>query len=130
MAYSNKQGELVGKYGEGDICTVFCEATEQQQYDVTTVEDTLAYCIDYPLLSDVIAEYPAVINFFQHSAEQRLNVKMSQVNEEAILASSLMNTDISQFYHTPVATVSKRYLNSTSGNANDGIGLFLLSRHH
>ncbi|WP_286234050.1 putative nucleotidyltransferase substrate binding domain-containing protein [Thalassotalea sediminis] len=108
LAYYDTEDELVGKYGEGDICTVFCQDNEQVEISVITEEDTLAYCISYPQLHDVVFHYPAVINFFQHSSEQRLNSKMSQVNEDAILASSLMNTDISQFYHTPVATISQQ----------------------
>lgn len=107
FAYYDKNNELIGKYGEGDICTAFCQAESNSDMTVITEEDTLAYCINYPTLQAVIRQYPAVINFFQDSAEQRLKSKMLQLNEDAILASSLMNTDISQFYHTPVATITE-----------------------
>jgi CBS domain-containing protein len=106
LTYSDNTDELLGKYGEGDICTVFCQDVAPTEIKVKTLEDTLLYSIDYHELERLVADYPAVINFFAHSAEERLNNKMSQVNEDAIIASSLLNTSISQFYHTPVATIS------------------------
>lgn len=109
LSYNDSVGELLGKYGEGDICTVFCDANSDTNIQVITEEDTLLYCIDYKDLTELVSEYPAVLNFFIHSAEQRLNQKMLQVNEEAVLASSLMNTSISQFYHTPVTTVEQNH---------------------
>ncbi|MDO6426020.1 putative nucleotidyltransferase substrate binding domain-containing protein [Thalassotalea sp. 1_MG-2023] len=107
LAYYNKNNELTGKYGEGDICTAFCHTEHSEDITVETEEDTLAYCIQYQTLQEIIRQYPAVINFFQDSSAQRLKSKMSQLNEDAILASSLMNTDISQFYHSPVATITE-----------------------
>ncbi len=107
LTYSNSQDELLGKYSEGDICTVFCDAVSDLTIKVSTEEDTLVYCVDYQKLLILIADYPAVINFLSHSAEQRLNQKMHQINEEAVLASSLINTGISHFYHTPVATIEQ-----------------------
>ena len=105
LSYRDQTDELLGKYGEGDLCTVFCQADVTSDIKVTTEEDTLLYSIDYHELVSLVTDYPAVINFFTQSAEQRLNNKMSQVNEDAIIASSLLNTRISQFYHTPVATI-------------------------
>lgn len=107
LAYRDKNDDLLGKYGEGDLCTVFSSASELDDIDVITDEDTLLYCMAYQALVDIVVEYPAVINFFKYSAAQRLNAKMAQVNEEAILNASLMNTDISQFYHSPVATIEQ-----------------------
>jgi len=107
LSYYDNNQELLGKYGEGDICTIFCQANSELSVKVTTEEDTLLYCIDYQKLLNIIVNYPAAINFFGHSAEQRLNLTMSQANEEAIIASSLINTEISQFYHTPVATIEQ-----------------------
>lgn len=107
LVYRDDADELLGKYGEGDLCTVFCQADVTPNKNVITEEDTLLYSIDYPELECLVADYPAVINFFTQSAEQRLNNKMSQVNEDAIIASSLLNTSISQFYHTPVATIDQ-----------------------
>ncbi len=107
LVYSDSNDELLGKFGEGDICTVFCQANKMLDIQVCTEEDTLLYCISYQQLTDVVVDYPAVINFFTDSAEQRLNHKMNQINEDAIIANSLMNTSISQFYHTPVATIEQ-----------------------
>lgn len=106
LVYQNQQGGLIGKYGEGDICTVFCSAYQDEPISVETGEDTLLYAVNYLELV-AIAKSDVVSNFFEQSAEQRLQQKVSKVNEEAVLASSLMNTDISQFYHSPVATIEQ-----------------------
>ncbi|WP_368506780.1 putative nucleotidyltransferase substrate binding domain-containing protein [Colwellia sp. 1_MG-2023] len=107
LNYRDSLDELLGKYGEGDLCTVFCQTPLSSEIAVHTEEDTLLYSIDYQELELLVADYPAVLNFFIHSAEQRLNNKMSQINEDAIIASSLLNTSISQFYHSPVETIDQ-----------------------
>ncbi|WP_353518019.1 putative nucleotidyltransferase substrate binding domain-containing protein [Thalassotalea sp. SU-HH00458] len=107
LNYRDHLDELLGKYGEGDLCTVFCQPPVSSEITVHTEEDTLLYSIDYQELELLVADYPAVLNFFVHSAEQRLNKKMSQINEDAIIASSLLNTSISQFYHSPVETIDQ-----------------------
>ena len=113
LAYLAEDKELIAKYGEGDICTVFChdEQSEKQQLaskiSVTIEEDALLYTIDYKTLKSLVKDTPEVSAFFEHSAAERLNKKMLQLNEEAILASSLSNTSVKDFYHSPVATIDK-----------------------
>jgi len=105
FAYSDKHGQLVSKYGEGDICSVFCRPEQRTKISVKTEEDTLLYSLDYQPLIAITSDYPQVDAFFMQTAAQRLKVKMNKVNEEAIITSSLMNTPISQFYHSPVETI-------------------------
>ncbi|MFT5757787.1 MAG: CBS domain-containing protein [Alteromonadaceae bacterium] len=108
LAYRDKHGQLVSKYGEGDICSVFCRPDQRSRISVKTEEDTLLYCLDYPLLITITSEYPQIDAFFMQTAAQRLKVKMNKVNEDAIIASSLMNTPISQFYHAPIETIDSK----------------------
>ncbi|GLX78320.1 cyclic nucleotide-binding protein [Thalassotalea insulae] len=108
LIYCDHQDELLGKYSEGELCSVFCAATNDLPIQVTTEEDTLLYCIAYEKLIAIVQDYPAVISFLSHSAAQRLQQKMHQINEDAVIASSLMNTNLSQFYHTPVATITQQ----------------------
>ena len=105
LVYSSLQGELLGKYNEGDICTVFISANKTPDINVHTEEDTLLYCINYQALTHVMSAHPNVASFFENSAEERLNTQMTQLNEEAIISSSLMDTAVSQFCHGPVATI-------------------------
>ncbi|WP_206486158.1 putative nucleotidyltransferase substrate binding domain-containing protein [Thalassotalea sp. G2M2-11] len=107
LTHTDHNDELLGKYSEADICTLFCQQENEGDTNVQAEEDTLLYCIDYQTLHTIVINYPAVIEFFSQSAEQRLKRKMSQINEEAVIASSLMNTSIKQFYHTPVTTIEK-----------------------
>lgn len=109
LSYVTEDNELIGKYGEGDICTVFClEQNDDKgdQISVITDEDTLLYSVNYEKFQQIVDNYPDVVGFFVQTAEQRLNKKMLQVNEDAILNSSLLNGSIANFYHSPVVTVS------------------------
>ncbi|MGB1199390.1 MAG: putative nucleotidyltransferase substrate binding domain-containing protein [Thalassotalea sp.] len=107
LVYSSLQGELLGKYNESDICTVFICAERTPDINVHTEEDTLLYCVNYPALKQTLSTYPKIIQFFENSAEERLNTQMTKFNEEAIISSSLMDTAISQFCHGPVATIEQ-----------------------
>ncbi len=103
--------ELIAKLGEGDLCTAFC-SEEIAQHDgisqVQTDEDSLVYSVDTQILSNIGEKFPSISDFFSHDSAQRLKTKMSKVNEEAILASTLMNTSVSNFYHSPVATIESK----------------------
>jgi CBS domain-containing protein len=105
LSYVTQDNELLGKYGEGDICTVFC-LDNDEKINVSADEDTLLYSIFFEAFEQLVSEYPDVIAFFHQTSEQRLNKKMLQVNEDAILNSSLLNSSIANFYHSPVVTVS------------------------
>ncbi len=106
LSYYEGNGELIGMYGEGDVCTVFC--FEQRNIDVRAHEDTLLYAIPYVNFQEIVNGTPDVMAFFEGTAEERLNKKMTTVNEEAIIASSLLNTSVKDFYHAPVATISHK----------------------
>ncbi|SEL78080.1 CBS domain-containing protein [Colwellia chukchiensis] len=105
LSYASENDELLAKYGEGDICTVFCHEP-QDNIKVCAEEDTLLYSIHYPTFHKIVKHYPDVLAFFQHTAEQRLSKKMLQVNEDAIVNSSLLNSTVEKFYHSPVVSVS------------------------
>lgn len=106
LIYTDKQGYLVGKYSEGDICSVFCRPAQRAEINVNTGEDTLLYSIVYEDLLEVTQYYPQINAFFMQTAAERLKEKMAKVNDEAILNSSLANSSVSDFYHAPVATIS------------------------
>lgn len=106
LSYYDTTGELIAMYGEGDVCTVFC--ADHSQFDVRAHEDTLLYSIDYSIFKKIVAELPDVMTFFEGSAEERLNKRVATQNEEAVINSSLLNTQVKDFYHTPVATISSQ----------------------
>lgn len=109
----SNDGELVSRLGEGDLCTEFCKQSlrlpsgdkPQINRQVKTDEDCLVYSVDCEILADIGDKYPSISDYFSHNSAQRLKQKMSEVNEEAILSSSLMNTSVSHFYHGPVADI-------------------------
>ena len=75
LSYVSADDELLGRYGEGEICTVFC-FNNDDNIKVTTDEDTLLYSINYHNFHQLVGEFSDVMAFFQHTSEQRLNKKM------------------------------------------------------
>jgi CBS domain-containing protein len=108
LVYTDHNGQLVGKYSEGDICSVFCRPAQRSEVIVNTEEDTLLYSLDYQDLLSIVGDYPQIDAFFMQTAAERLKGKMSKVNEDAIINSSLINNPISQFYHKPVLTIDSQ----------------------
>ncbi len=106
-------GELVSRLGEGDLCTEFCKQSLQAsnsdkpkiKRQVSTDEDTLIYSLDCEILRDIGDKYPSISDYFSNNSAERLKQKMSKVNEDAIISSTLMNTSVSNFYHSPVAGI-------------------------
>jgi CBS domain-containing protein len=108
LIYTDNNGQLVGKYSEGEICSVFCRPAQRNEVNVNTEEDTLLYSLDYKTLLSLVKDYPQIDDFFMQTAAERLKGKMSKVNEDAIINSSLINNPISQFYHKPVLTINSQ----------------------
>ena len=98
-------GQLLGKYGEGDSCTHFCFKNDEQKNKVCSEEDTLLYSISFEKLTTIVDDFPDVTAFFKQSASERLSQKMHRINEDALVASSLMNSSVSNFFHEPVETI-------------------------
>jgi len=113
-ANSNDE-ELIARFGEGDLCSEFCKlvlnpSAKRDQVSpaarqIKADEDCLVYSLDCEILRDVGDKYLSISDYFSNNSAQRLKQKMSKVNEEAIISSTLMNTSVSNFYHTPVASI-------------------------
>jgi len=112
LAHFSQDNELQGKYSDGDICSLFCcsnkESLQEEQSLITVKveEDCLLYSLPCSDIDELLCDYPQALNFINNSASKRLNNKMLQVNEEAILSSSLMNTSLNNFYKSPVASIT------------------------
>jgi len=105
-------GELVSRLGEGDLCTEFCKqhlqaptTASKATRQIKTDEDSLLYSLNCEILRDIGGKYPSVSDYFSNNSAERLKQKMSKVNEDAIISSTLMNTSVSNFYHSPVAGI-------------------------
>jgi len=113
MSCLSSDGELVSRLGEGDLCTAFYyeqsnkdKLLQTAKQQVQTDEDSLIYSVDVAVLDNIGERFPSISDYFSQNSAQRLKSKMHQVNEESILSSSLMNTSVSDFYHSPVASIS------------------------
>jgi len=105
LAYYNQDNELLSKYSEGDICSVFLLPDKNVQISVLTEEDTLLYAISKDALDETIQDSPEARAHFGQTAAQRLKKRMQKHNEDAVVTSTLMNTQVEDFYHTPAGTV-------------------------
>jgi len=115
--------ELISRLGEGDLCTEFCKQHLQlssniesndtmpknlkllNKRQVKTDEDSLIYSLDAQVLREISDKHPSINDYFSYNSADRLKKKMSKVNEEAIISSTLMNTSVSHFYHSPVVSI-------------------------
>ena len=113
-------GELVSRLGEGDLCDAFYhtdtksllntsntsnQTNTENQLSVNTDEDCLIYSVEASILQEIGERFPSISDYFSQNSAQRLKTKMSQVNEDAILSSTLMNTSVSNFYQSPIASI-------------------------
>lgn len=101
----SEQQELLGKLGEGDICTAFCQLLETIKFSIHVEEDTLVYTIACQTLSAILQNYPEQLSYLQKTSIQRLNQKMQGTEEEKNnLALSLMQTTLSDVMNHSVIT--------------------------
>lgn len=107
IAYYNKEGELQGKFSDGDLCSVLCQP-DTKGFDITlrVEEDSLIYSIDFKQVEKLLVDYPNVLQFLLQTAQQRLQHKMGKSSESALIASSLTNAPITDYYNSPVITIS------------------------
>jgi len=96
--------ELLGKLSEGDLCSLFCQ--NDSQHSVLVEEDCLVYGVTLTALTTCLADYPAALAFLLHSGEKRLQQKMGEVSESSLVASSLSNASIADYYNYPAITIT------------------------
>ncbi len=105
LSYLDKNNKLLGKYGEKDICSVFSYPEQYANIRVHVDEDCLLYAIEKQAFLDSLIDHPNVISFFEQSAEERLKSTVSNLQDEAVINSSLSNTAIDQLYHSPAGSI-------------------------
>ncbi|KXO12479.1 putative signal-transduction protein [Moritella sp. JT01] len=109
VAYYNEINELQAKFSEGDLCSVLCqENIDELQITLLIEEDSLIYSIDFKALQELLIDYPNALQFLLQTAPQRLQDKMGAVSESALIASSLTNAPIMDYYNSPAITISSQ----------------------
>lgn len=107
----SSDGELVNRLSEGDLCDAFYhhdannQSSNEQTLNIHTDEDCLVYSVESTVLKEIGERFPSISDYFSQNSAQRLKTKMTQVNEDAILSSTLMNTSVSDFYQSPIASI-------------------------
>lgn len=104
LSLISRDNKLLGKLGEGDICTAFCLLQEKDKFSIHVEEDTLLYNISCEAMNRVLKDYPEELSYFHKTASQRLNQTIAKMQEKNTLASTLMQTPIRHILHKPVIT--------------------------
>jgi CBS domain-containing protein len=88
----NAEGDLVGKLGEGDMCTFPCNNTPQP-FDGTTAEDTLVYLLPCDELQKLKQTHGVFREHFDQSVSERLHRALQHLKEPPGQANNLMTMD-------------------------------------
>ncbi|MBE9526054.1 MAG: hypothetical protein IME94_03680, partial [Proteobacteria bacterium] len=100
----SEKNQLLGKLGEGDICTAFCQLQEIEKFTIHVEEDTLVYSISCQAMSVILDGYPDELAYFQKTYSKHLNQSIESRQEKDKLVSTLMQTPIADIMHHPVIT--------------------------
>lgn len=107
VSYYGADNELQGKFSEGDLCSVLCQPDiDVSQIRLHVEEDCLLYLIDFNKLEVILEDQPNILQFLLQTAPQRLKNKMGTISESALIASSLTNAPITDYYNSPAITLS------------------------
>ena len=101
-----QEDELLGKYTEGEICALFCQPSIPDNVRIIADEDCLIYSISYESFKKRLQGFPQIREFFSASSEQRLEVEVSHLSDEAKISAQLMDATIETLYKGPAATIA------------------------
>jgi len=106
ISYFDQNDELLNKYSEGELCSVFMLPDENVKIRVEVDEDTLLYAVPKPDLFYAIQDSQEANAFFNQSGASRLQKRMQKYTDEAVVTSSLSNARIEDFYNSPASAVA------------------------
>ncbi len=102
----SKQEELLGKLGEGDICSSYCHSQKEINFIIHVEEDTLVYCISCQAVTAILQPYPEQLSYLQQASFEDDNPSIIKTTSKNSMTSSLMQTPIADIMHHPVITAN------------------------
>lgn len=109
VALKSKQGSLLGKLTDGDLCSLFCSGLDTSIYVIEVEEDTLVYSIPRNVLYDIIKNHPTVFAFIQDESAQRLSDAVNATLEQNISISPLMRMSANEVMNPAPVSVSVEF---------------------
>ena len=106
IALHSKNDNLIGKFSDGELFTLFCSGEESSNYLIKVEEDTLIYSLPCDQLYEIIKDHPSVIAFIHNNSSQRLSEEVGKIGLSASV-SPLMRLTIEEIMQTSPTTVSK-----------------------
>ncbi|MBF0471044.1 MAG: cyclic nucleotide-binding/CBS domain-containing protein [Gammaproteobacteria bacterium] len=104
VSIHSHRNTLLGKLGEGDVCTAFCLGDAHEPFRVEVEEDTLLYTLSCEEVEVLLQQYPDVLAYFHHTASHRLNLTMMKMEENRSLPSLLLQTPVRDILRAPAVT--------------------------
>ncbi len=106
----NQSEELVGKFGDGDLCPSPCiSGNIDDRFKAVTVEDSLFYLIPCERLYELWRRYPAFARHFNQSVQERLRGALEVIQASPRIGAGLMTVEVAKLIsrppvHVPPAT--------------------------
>ena len=128
LSYVSADNELIARYSEGELCREFCssffsntksstqlgnensdtndlsDSSEKSptKCHINVDEDTLVYHVDCQYIGELCQQHQSLNDYFHKNHAQRLKQEISQLNDNSIISSTLMNNAVSHFYNSPI----------------------------
>ncbi len=102
----DKQGELVGKLAEGDLCEMLCrQAPHELDYQGQTSEDTLVYALPCADLEVLRSQHADFSEHFDQSISKRLRKALNAIVDTHSPGTSLMTVRVKDMIkRSPITT--------------------------
>lgn len=121
LGYFDNQQNLLGKFGESDICTVFYHLTEQA-IEVICQEDCLLYQLDGDWFYQFSQQHQAIKQYFSLSAEQKLQSDIAEQTKQHQQQNILLTKTLAELCQQKVITID--------ANASIAQAAQLMTEHH
>jgi len=105
IAYSTPSGQLLNQYHEGELCSVFIAPDATFEIEATAIEDCLLYTIGANELFHRCEGTPQIKEFFSQSAAEKLQKRLQQRQQDALLSASLLHPKVSEHFSQPAASI-------------------------
>ena len=104
LNHFSANGALLEKISERELLDVTAEQLANNS--LVAEEDSLIYLLDYEQIETLLNTSETVMQFFEHSSEQRVSQKMSEIQNQATVSATLSNRLVEDCYHGPLTTIS------------------------
>ena len=100
MTHYDPADLVVDKFAESD--TFNLANRDVSSHQLVADEDTLLYQIEQSFFDRLLKNHPELTSFLRHRFEQRISQRISELDEQATISSTLSNRLVEDCYHGPL----------------------------